>query len=68
MNARTRVLLADDHAILRAGLAMLVRAQPDLEVAAEAGDGIEAIEKVRRTKWTTTSRSNGASRTCFGAR
>jgi DNA-binding NarL/FixJ family response regulator len=47
---RTRILLADDHAILRAGLAMLIDAQPDLEVAAEAADGIEAIEKVRRTK------------------
>lgn len=50
MTARTRVLLADDHAILRAGLAMLVRAQPDLEVVAEAADGIEALEKIRRTK------------------
>lgn len=50
MSARTRVLLADDHAILRAGLAMLVRAQPDLEVVAEAADGVEALEKIRRTK------------------
>jgi DNA-binding NarL/FixJ family response regulator len=50
MTTRTRVLLADDHAILRAGLAMLIRAQPDLEVAAEAADGIEALEKFRRTK------------------
>ena len=44
MTARTRVVLADDHAILRAGLAMLVRAQPDLEVVGEAADGIEALE------------------------
>ena len=50
MTARTRVVLADDHAILRAGLAMLVRAQPDLEVVGEAADGIEALEKVRKTK------------------
>jgi len=50
MTARTRVLLADDHAILRAGLAMLVRAQPDLEVVGEAADGIEALEKIRKTK------------------
>ena len=50
MNGRTQVLLADDHAILRAGLAMLVRAQPDLEVVGEAADGIEALEKIRKTK------------------
>lgn len=50
MIARTRVLLADDHAILRAGLALLVRAQPDLEVVAEAGDGVEALEKIRKTR------------------
>jgi two-component system response regulator NreC len=44
---RTRILLADDHAILRAGLAMLIESQPDLTVTAEAADGIEAIEKAR---------------------
>jgi two-component system response regulator NreC len=44
---RTRILLADDHAILRAGLAMLIDAQPDLVVVAEAADGIEALEKTR---------------------
>jgi two-component system, NarL family, response regulator NreC len=47
---RTRILLADDHAILRAGLAMLIEAQPDMVVSAEAADGIEAVEKARRTK------------------
>jgi two-component system, NarL family, response regulator NreC len=50
MTTRTRVLLADDHAILRAGLAMLVRAQPDLEVVGEASDGVEALEKIRALK------------------
>jgi two-component system, NarL family, response regulator NreC len=44
---RTRILLADDHAILRAGLAMLIEAEPDLVVVAEAADGIEAIEMTR---------------------
>ena len=48
MTPRTRVLIADDHAILRAGLAMLVGAQPDLAVVGEAGDGIEALEKIRK--------------------
>lgn len=43
----TRILLADDHAILRAGLAMLIEAQPDLMVVAEAADGVEAVEKAR---------------------
>jgi two-component system, NarL family, response regulator NreC len=47
---KTRILLADDHAILRAGLAMLIEAQSDLTVVAEAADGIEAIEKTRSLK------------------
>src|SRR5205823_5136515 len=40
---KIRVLLADDHAILRAGLRMLLEAQPDMAVVAEAADGREAI-------------------------
>jgi two-component system, NarL family, response regulator NreC len=47
---KTRILLADDHAILRAGLIMLIQAQPDLVVSAEAADGVEAVEKARRTR------------------
>jgi two-component system, NarL family, response regulator NreC len=47
---KTSVLLADDHAILRAGLAMLIEAEPDLVVAAEAADGLEAVEKARRVR------------------
>jgi DNA-binding NarL/FixJ family response regulator len=41
----TRILLADDHAVVRRGLRMVLEAQPDLEVVAEAGDGIEAVER-----------------------
>ena len=41
---RARILLADDHALVRGGLRMLLDAAPDLEVVAEAGDGAEAIE------------------------
>jgi two-component system response regulator NreC len=38
-----RLLLADDHAVLRAGLRLLLDAQPDLQVVGEAGDGGEAL-------------------------
>lgn len=38
-----RILLADDHAVLRAGLRLLLDKQPDLKVVGEAGDGREAL-------------------------
>lgn len=41
---RTRILLADDHTIVRHGLRMILDAAPDLRVVAEAEDGIEAVE------------------------
>jgi DNA-binding NarL/FixJ family response regulator len=41
---KTRILLADDHAVVRRGLRMVLEAQPDLVVAAEAGDGAQALE------------------------
>jgi DNA-binding NarL/FixJ family response regulator len=41
---KTRILLADDHAVVRHGLRMVLDAQPDLEVVAEAGDGLEAVQ------------------------
>jgi DNA-binding NarL/FixJ family response regulator len=40
----TRILLADDHALVRRGLRLILDAQPDLEVVAEAGDGAEAVK------------------------
>jgi two-component system, NarL family, invasion response regulator UvrY len=42
-----RVLLADDHSIVRAGLRRLVEESEDMEVVAEAADGREAIQKIR---------------------
>jgi DNA-binding NarL/FixJ family response regulator len=44
----SRVLLADDQALLRHGLQMMVDAQPDLEVVGEAADGAEAVELAAR--------------------
>jgi DNA-binding NarL/FixJ family response regulator len=42
---RTRILLADDHALVRHGLRMVLEAQPDMQVVAEVGDGAEAVER-----------------------
>jgi two-component system response regulator NreC len=45
-----RVLIVDDHAIVRAGLAMLVNAEDDLEAVGEAGSARDAILEARSTK------------------
>jgi len=42
---KTRILLADDHAVVRRGLKLVLDAEPDLEVVVEAGDGAEAVER-----------------------
>jgi len=44
-----KVLLADDHSIVRAGLRRIVEESGDMQVIAEAADGREAIEKVHKT-------------------
>lgn len=41
----TRVLIADDHAVVRAGLRLLIDSQEDLEVVGEAGDGWQTVER-----------------------
>ena len=45
---RTRVLLADDHPVLRLGIRELLSAEPDIEVVAETGDGLEALRLIRQ--------------------
>lgn len=47
---RVRVLLADDHALFREGLAGIIHAQPDFEVIGEANDGLEALIKAQELK------------------
>uniref|UniRef100_A0AAU2V4E1 Response regulator transcription factor n=1 Tax=Streptomyces sp. NBC_00003 TaxID=2903608 RepID=A0AAU2V4E1_9ACTN len=44
-----RVMLVDDQVLLRTGFRMVLAAQPDMEVVAEAGDGAEAIDILRAT-------------------
>jgi DNA-binding NarL/FixJ family response regulator len=41
---KTRILLADDHALVRHGLKLILDREPDLEVVSEAGDGAEAVQ------------------------
>ncbi|MET9363968.1 response regulator transcription factor [Streptomyces sp. NPDC006632] len=43
-----RVLVADDQELVRSGFALILDVQPDIEVVAEVGDGVRAVEAVRR--------------------
>ena len=43
---KARIVLADDHAVVRRGLRLVLDREPDLEVVAEACDGVEAVERV----------------------
>lgn len=47
---KIKILLADDHAVLRTGLRLLINSQPDMEVVGEAGDGLKAIEEAALLK------------------
>jgi len=48
--APLRLLVADDHEVVRKGLCALLQAQPGWEIAAEASDGREAVEKAKKVK------------------
>lgn len=43
-----RILLIDDHSLLRSGIRLLLEKQPDFEVVAEAGDGIEGVKRAQQ--------------------
>jgi two-component system response regulator NreC len=45
MNNKVRVILADDHVVVREGLKRLIESQPDIDVVGEAADGREAVEQ-----------------------
>jgi DNA-binding NarL/FixJ family response regulator len=47
---KTRILVADDHFIVRIGLVALVDTEPDMEVVAEAADGVQAVESYFKFK------------------
>ena len=44
---QVRVVVADDHSVLRAGLCMLLNAEPDFQVVGDAGNGAGALELVK---------------------
>ncbi len=44
---KIRVLIADDHAVVREGFRKLLEEQPDMDVVGEAGDGLQAVKKVK---------------------
>ena len=46
--AKAKIMLVDDHAMLRHGMAMLINLEPDMEVFAEAGDGNEALAILKK--------------------
>src|SRR5882672_2386634 len=47
---KTRILLADDHAVVRQGFKMILSAQPDMEIVGEAANGREAVELAERLR------------------
>ena len=48
MDKKIRVLLVDDHALVRQGLISLLGSQPDIEIVGEAADGSQAVAMARR--------------------
>ena len=71
---KIRVILADDHPVVRDGLAAIVNQQTDMQVVAEAGDGEEAIEALRaahagcdgaRSAHAEARRRGGGAGTCW---
>lgn len=49
-SGRIRILIVDDHAVVRKGLAMVLRLEPSFEVVGEAGDGSQALELAKKLR------------------
>jgi len=64
--ATIRVLIADDHALLRGGFKLILEAEPDIDIVGEASDGREALARASSSptssSWTFGCRSSTASR------
>ncbi|WP_308210062.1 response regulator [Actinomadura madurae] len=50
MTGRLRIIVVDDHTVMRAGLVALLAAEPTIEIVGEAGDGREAVALARRLR------------------
>lgn len=50
MKPSIRIIVADDHYVVRMGLVALVQTEPDLQVVGEAADGVQAVELYRKLK------------------
>jgi two-component system response regulator NreC len=50
MSQKIRILLADDHAVVRQGFKLILGAQPDMEIVGEAGNGREAVELAEKLR------------------
>ena len=57
-----RILIADDHGIVRGGLKLLIERQPDMQVVAEADDGVAAFEQALATQAPTCACSTSRCR------
>src|ERR1017187_3011428 len=50
MTKKIRILLADDHAVVRQGFRLILSGQSDMEIVGEAGDGNQAVEQAEKLK------------------
>ena len=50
MKRKTKVMIVDDHAVVRMGLAAIVNLEDDLSVCGEAEDGVSAVRRVREVE------------------